>query len=55
MTKYGWHRFKEEKVVVKKDSVWLNNLMKDKKGPFKHTKTPGKTHNISIEGNLQTR
>ena len=35
MTKYGWYRFKNKDVVIKKDSVWLKDLMKDKKP---HTK-----------------
>ena len=32
MTTYGWHRFEEKDVVLKKDSNWLKDLMKDKKG-----------------------
>ena len=51
MPKYEWCRFEEEEVVIKKDSVWLNDLMRDEKGPFKHIIIPGETHNMPIEGN----
>ena len=52
MTKYGWYRFEKEEVIMKKYNVWLKDFMKDKKRPFKHTTTPGETHNMSIGGNL---
>ena len=41
-------------MVLKKDSVWLKDLMKDKKGSFEQAKkTPGETHNMLIDGNLR--
>ena len=53
MTTYGWYRFEEKEAVLKKDSNWLNDLMKDKKWSFNHTDTPGETHNIPIDVNLR--
>ena len=49
MTTYGCHRFKEKCVVLRRDSDWLKDYMKDKKGPYKHTDTPGDTHNMLID------
>ena len=55
MTTYRWYRFEGTGVVLKKDSDWLKDLMKDKKGLFKHTYTPWETQNILIDRRLRSK